>query len=200
MASRSPATLTVDAGVSLNDLLWVANTAHGPGGHWHARPKAGDPTHDHLADPGAARAYLADHGVPVPDAEPDDAAIRALRTIRSVIERLADDAPEPWTPDALALLEATTFRLDPPRSLRPTATGWPSTIAELLIALVSLVADDPGLGRCENASCRLVFVDGSRNGRRRWCDPGGCGNRSRVGRARRRERETAAEATSAASA
>ena len=37
---------------------------------------------------------------------------------------------------------------------------------------------------CANPACRLVFVDDSRNGSRRWCDNAGCGNRVRVRRYR----------------
>ena len=50
--------MTVEGPASLNDLLWVANTRHGPGGHWHARPRPGDPAHDHLGEAAGARAYL----------------------------------------------------------------------------------------------------------------------------------------------
>lgn len=187
MASRPSASLRVEAIVSLNDLLWVANTAHGPGGHWHARVRGDEPDHDHLADLGGARTYLADHAVSVPPDPPDPASLGSLRTIRTVIQRLADGggAADAWTPDARRLLDSTAFRLAPAGRLRAADDGWSGTTGNLLVALVALVAEDPGLGRCANPHCRLVFVDGSRNGRRRWCEPGGCGNRARVARARR---------------
>jgi predicted RNA-binding Zn ribbon-like protein len=38
----------------------------------------------------------------------------------------------------------------------------------------------------EALACRLVILDGSKDGTRRWCDDAGCGNRDRVRRHRRR--------------
>jgi predicted RNA-binding Zn ribbon-like protein len=40
--------------------------------------------------------------------------------------------------------------------------------------------------RCANASCGRVFYDGSRNGKRRWCDMATCGNRAKAARHRRK--------------
>ncbi len=34
--------------------------------------------------------------------------------------------------------------------------------------------------QCDGETCLRVFVDSSKNGRRRWCDAAGCGNRHRV--------------------
>lgn len=57
------------------------------------------------------------------------------------------------------------------------------------LGLARVVADDgpDRLGRCAAAGCRRVFVDGSRNGRRRFC-AAACANRTHVSdhRARRR--------------
>ncbi len=41
--------------------------------------------------------------------------------------------------------------------------------------------------QCRDASCSWLFVDGSRNGSRRWCSMHLCGNRARVRAFRRRE-------------
>ena len=84
MGPRGPAAVTLVSDLSLNDLLWVANTGHGPAGHWHARVRGEQADHDHLADPAAARAYLADHGVPVPPGPPDPASLARLRLVREV--------------------------------------------------------------------------------------------------------------------
>ena len=78
MGPRGPAAVALVSDLSLNDLLWVANTGHGPAGHWHARVRGEQADHDHLADPAAARAYLADHGVPVPPHPPDPASLARL--------------------------------------------------------------------------------------------------------------------------
>jgi predicted RNA-binding Zn ribbon-like protein len=41
---------------------------------------------------------------------------------------------------------------------------------------------------CDNDTCRWVFYDNSRTGRRRWCDMATCGNRAKAARHRARER------------
>jgi predicted RNA-binding Zn ribbon-like protein len=41
---------------------------------------------------------------------------------------------------------------------------------------------------CDNDTCRWVFYDSSRTGRRRWCDMATCGNRAKAARHRARER------------
>ena len=35
---------------------------------------------------------------------------------------------------------------------------------------------------CDNDSCRWIFYDTSRTGRRRWCDMATCGNRAKAAR------------------
>jgi predicted RNA-binding Zn ribbon-like protein len=40
--------------------------------------------------------------------------------------------------------------------------------------------------RCGDARCARVFLDATRNGRRRWCDMAGCGNRAKAARHRAR--------------
>jgi hypothetical protein len=182
IATREPAVVRVTAPLSRSDLLWVGNTAHGPGGHWHARPHDGDPDHDHLRDPGDARRYLADHRVPVPDGPPDAATLTHLSTIRAVLQRRASGDRDPWTASAQALLTAATFVLAAEGAIRTTQPGWAGFVGNLLPPLVALLADDAALHRCANPACRLLFEDGSRNHARRWCDSGGCGNRDRVRR------------------
>lgn len=41
--------------------------------------------------------------------------------------------------------------------------------------------------RCSDTRCRRVFLDGTKNGRRRWCDMATCGNRAKAARHRARE-------------
>jgi len=40
--------------------------------------------------------------------------------------------------------------------------------------------------RCADPRCTRVFLDTSRNGTRRWCDMGTCGNRAKAARHRAR--------------
>src|SRR5439155_20632312 len=43
---------------------------------------------------------------------------------------------------------------------------------------------------CANDTCRWIFYDESRAGRRRWCDMATCGNRAKAQRHRARQRES----------
>ncbi len=186
VASRDPAVVPLTARLSRSDLLWVANTAHGPGGHWHARVQGGEPDHDHLASGEAARRYLADHGVPVPAELPDDVALDELAIVRTMTRRLLSPVVDPWTDEARALFDAATYRLDRDGRIASTDVGWHGLCQDLLVPLLGLIEGGVRLRSCSNPACRLVFEDGSRNHARRWCDTAGCGNRDRVRRARGR--------------
>jgi predicted RNA-binding Zn ribbon-like protein len=186
MGPREPTAVTLVSGISLNDLLWVANTRHGPAGHWHARVRADAPEHDHLVDGATARAYLADHGVTVPPGPPDAASLARLRLVREAVHRLLVPGLEPWTAEARTLVDEARFRVDVDGRIAADGSGWPAFVVSLVPALVALVGQRGRLGQCGNPRCRLTFLDDTRNHGRRWCDPGGCGNRWRVGRARGR--------------
>lgn len=49
------------------------------------------------------------------------------------------------------------------------------------------------LSACSNPECRWLFLDGSKNNRRRWCDMKLCGNRIKARRYRGRQRAAASE-------
>ena len=51
---------------------------------------------------------------------------------------------------------------------------------------------------CANGGCRLLFIDRSPAGRRRWCDMRTCGNQAKVARHRARARSADAEPATAA--
>jgi predicted RNA-binding Zn ribbon-like protein len=56
-------------------------------------------------------------------------------------------------------------------------------------AAASLVEQELArIRRCADARCPRVFLDSTRNGRRRWCDMATCGNRAKAARFRARER------------
>lgn len=64
--------------------------------------------------------------------------------------------------------------------------------AGLLIPIVESAADSlideelTRVRRCADPRCRRVFLDTTKNGRRRWCDMGTCGNRAKAARHRAR--------------
>ncbi len=72
--------------------------------------------------------------------------------------------------------------------------------AGLMIPIVesaaeSLVAYELGrIRRCADVRCYRVFVDATKNGLRRWCDMGTCGNRAKAARHRAKEHPRAVRA------
>jgi predicted RNA-binding Zn ribbon-like protein len=64
--------------------------------------------------------------------------------------------------------------------------------AGLMIPVVESAADALVLGelgrvrRCADGRCPRVFFDGTKNGRRRWCDMATCGNRAKAARHRQK--------------
>ena len=76
------------------------------------------------------------------------------------------------------------------RSFAPVGDAF----ASLLIPVVDSAADALILGelarvrRCADPRCRRVFLDATKNGRRRWCDMAACGNRAKAARHRSKDR------------
>lgn len=72
--------------------------------------------------------------------------------------------------------------------------------AGLLIPIVESTADALAVDElarvraCAERRCGRVFLDTSRNGTRRWCDMGTCGNRAKAARHRARVRTSSAAA------
>jgi predicted RNA-binding Zn ribbon-like protein len=162
-------------------LIAVANTAHG--------------ADDELADGRSVRQWwrgLGGRSAPRPaDAE----AVALLRTLRAVIRALAlrnngiDSAVD------AAALDGPTLRPDlggDAPGLRADAAGdlardiGAATVAALLRA--SARPSWPRLKACRGEDCRWVFLDGSRNTSRRWCDMAACGNRAKSTAFRSRHR------------
>lgn len=202
VADRGPATLTVTGRRSPADLLWLANTIHGPAGHWHARPRDDEPDHDHLSTGAAAVRYLADHRVEVPQGEPDAAALADLVVVRQMVRRRLEAGVDPWDDAGRALLADADLAVTPDGTIASRRPGWAGFARDLLVPLLAAGAgpagtdEAPALRSCANPRCRLVFEDASRNHARRWCDTAGCGNRDRVRRARRASVDPAARPVS----
>jgi hypothetical protein len=183
---REPGIVGLATHRSIADVVWLANTRHGPGGHWFARVTVDDGDHDHLRTADEAVSYLANHRVEVPPEPPTDAQLASLAAIREMVRGLRDSAAG-WTEDAARIRDATRFRLTRDRELQADGDGWDGFIGDLIPPLFELVRLRDRLRICGNPHCRLVFLDESKSSTRRWCDDGGCGNRDRV----RRHREVA---------
>jgi len=165
-------------------LMAVANTAHAE--------------EDELADASSVRAWWRGLGAPVSTrrgraAAPESVAL--LRTLRGLIRGLAlrNNGIEPDL-GALSELDALTLRVN----LRGTPTlcadvpgdlardVGAATVAALLRAMAR--PGWPRLKACRGDDCRWVFLDGSRNTSRRWCDMANCGNRAKMATFRDRHR------------
>lgn len=167
---------------SVDVLLAVANTRHGPGAH-HGRAQAGwTEPHDHLSDGKSALTYLKGR-LATPSSAPNPDELASLRKVRALAWRLWEDEPNAdWESELEGLLQSVHYRLDPSGELRPAEAGWGGVTANALPGLISLRAQRERLKRCENPRCGWLFVDRSRNRSRRWCEMATCGNRAKAKR------------------
>lgn len=141
-----------------------------------------------VLQPAAAAATLV-------DARRVRAALRALAERGDHNERVRDDAIVEV--NRVLGRSAGTRRLDPGpdggfvRTFVPTGDAF----AGLMIPIVESAADSlienelPRVRRCADPRCHRVFLDGTKNGLRRWCDMGTCGNRAKAARHRARHGE-----------
>nr|WP_221383261.1 CGNR zinc finger domain-containing protein [Actinoplanes polyasparticus] len=182
----------VAAGIDLSEtnlLIAVANTGHD--------------VSDELADIEAVSAWWASiTGADVPPATTSVSVrgVERLRTLRSLIRRLAwgnngiQLEPESAEEALFASLPLRPFVTGTKVGLRPAkATAAPIDVitAAGISALIHVTArpDWPRLKACRALDCGWVFVDGSRNMSRRWCDMGDCGNRAKGAAFRSRARQ-----------
>jgi predicted RNA-binding Zn ribbon-like protein len=144
------------------------------------------------------------------------AALVDARRVRSALRALAERGLASAKARADALIEinrilgrsAGTRRVEP----RPdggyarTFVSVGDAFAGLMLPVVdsaadSLIADELArVRRCSDPRCPRVFLDTTKNGRRRWCDMATCGNRAKAARHRRRGRPAPAVEAQAAPA
>jgi predicted RNA-binding Zn ribbon-like protein len=149
--------------------------------------------HDHLSSAPDAVRYLVDHHVEVPPGEPRPRDLAELVEIREMARGLVDPSAG-WSRAARRIVESSRYRIDPEGGLVAIGESWSAFTRDLAMPLLELVRLRDRLRICGNPVCRLVFLDGSKSGTRRWCDDAGCGNRHRVNRHRRAAR-TGAQGT-----
>jgi len=132
------------------------------------------------------------------------ASLVDARRVRAALRMLAEKGHHTERARSDAVVEinrvlgrsAGTRRLDAhtdggyARTFVPTGDAF----AGLMIPIVDSAADslvDEELARvrrCADPRCHRVFLDGTKNGLRRWCDMGTCGNRAKAARHRARVR------------
>ena len=112
------------------------------------------------------------------------AALYEARRMRNVLRALAEKGDrtgkpaDPVTQLAITEINRILGRSTGSRRVEPLSDGGFSrnfVTGELL-----------RVHKCAHASCGRVFHDGSRNGKRRWCDMATCGNRAKAARHRRK--------------
>jgi len=133
------------------------------------------------------------------------AALVDARRVRSALRTLAERGLQSGKARADALDEinrihgrsAGTRRVEARAdgSYARTFVTVGDAFAGLMIAVVDSAADSLIAGelarvhRCSDPRCPHVFIDTTKNGRRRWCDMATCGNRAKAARHRRRARD-----------
>lgn len=121
-----------------------------------------------------------------------------LREIRSFLrkgyESLADgeDLSEGWINYLETVIEKAPFTYKVENNeLIPVPIGQPSNVLISLVALdaIKLYTSNKlsSIHRCANPSCVLLFID--TRGRRKWCSMRICGNREKVTRFQRRQKQ-----------
>ena len=160
----------------------------------------------------AAR-WLADAAV-VPDATPilalgrtapaRDAALQRIIGTRTALRDVAHAVAHEVAPPAEAIAEVNralgareriqlVAAADGVR-LGHSHVGDPidDVLARIAEPIVREIGDghDDRIRICANDTCRWIFFDESRAGRRRWCDMATCGNRAKARRHRERVRES----------
>ena len=128
------------------------------------------------------------------------------RRVRASLRALAErgNSTEKARTDTLAEINRILGRSAGTRRLEPKGDGTfarsfvpvGDAFAGLMIPVVESAADALVIGelsrirRCADGRCPRVFYDGTKNGRRRWCDMATCGNRAKAARHRVRMRQT----------
>ena len=138
-----------------------------------------------LLQPAAAAATLV-------EARRVRAALRALAERGRTSEKVRDDAVAEI--NRVLGRSAGTRRLEPAPAGGFTRTFVPTgdAFADLMIPIVESAADSlldaelPRVRRCADPRCHRVYLDATKNGLRRWCDMGTCGNRAKAARHRAR--------------
>jgi predicted RNA-binding Zn ribbon-like protein len=131
------------------------------------------------------------------------AALHEARRLRNVLRALAErgDAPaERATQTAIGEINRILGRSAGSRRVEPRSDGGfvrnfvtaGDVFAGLMIPIIESAADALVTGelqrvrKCADPRCARVFYDGSRNGKRRWCDMKTCGNRAKAARHRKK--------------
>jgi len=170
---------------------------------------------DDVPSPPLAAGWLAERGLAHPDAvrasleRPD--GLGRLRSVRSALREVSEASVDrqPAHPAAVAELNRA-LRARSCLEIAPADDGVVlghrhvgDPLDDALATLIEPVVREIATGRrdrlrvCANDTCRWVFFDESRTGRRRWCDMSTCGNRAKAARHRARTKASGGGAAEA---
>jgi predicted RNA-binding Zn ribbon-like protein len=167
-----------------------------------------------------AAEWLASHGVirepnvldpSTRSAKECDAALARLVATRTALRDVAhsvahDEAPEPAAIDQVNRALESRERIELVASADGVRLGHSHVgdpIDDVLARIAEPIVREIGSGHedririCASETCRWLFYDESRSGRRRWCDMATCGNRAKARRHRDRQK-TSDESTATA--
>ena len=175
---------------------------------------------DRLATFGDAAAWLSDRGICHEDLAPtalkasgvtEEQALGRVRSVRGALREVANAVANDRAPSDAALDEVNRAirsreRVELVREPDGVSVGHSHVgdpLDDALARLADPLVQEIQSGRaervriCANDTCRWVFFDESRAGRRRWCDMASCGNRAKAARHRARAKASASASTDA---
>jgi predicted RNA-binding Zn ribbon-like protein len=195
LTSRDGQSYTFDAGTFCVELLVTGGP--GPYAVWEV-----------LHTPADLVAWLRDSrlagSAPLPDLRITPAELARIKDFRDTLWTVAADVAHgrPLAAVDLAALNACAGPVPVPR-IDPTtrALEWVAPVTGTQVlgaaaaeALTMLAGDATDrLRECAGDNCKLIFLDTSRPGNRRWCSMQRCGNRNKVRSHRGRSAAAAAE-------
>jgi predicted RNA-binding Zn ribbon-like protein len=175
--------------LDLINSLWSDHLGHGH-------------SYDRLPDPRFRRALLKRWQFKV--ADPDDPKAQVeLAHLRAVLRRALERyiSGRPLTAAVVRELEAIVNRAPMRLQIEPKGGGtlvhsqrprrdWDAVMAEIATSAVRLMSEGRAVKVCANPNCSWMFVDQSKPGTRRWCNPGVCGSLANVRRFRSAHKPT----------
>jgi predicted RNA-binding Zn ribbon-like protein len=163
---------------------------------------------DHLRSTSEALDWFQRHGLIHDTAlrsAAGEATLERIRRTRAALRELADATFEGRPPQKRAIDEVNralrareVVQVVPgPDGLRLDHRHVGDPVDDALANLATPIVNEVTSGRhdrlraCASETCRWIFYDDSRTGRRRWCDMASCGNRAKAARHRARVKEAA---------
>jgi predicted RNA-binding Zn ribbon-like protein len=137
-----------------------------------------------------------------------DEALARIRSVRTALREVSDAVVHGRPADPAALAEVNRAlqareRIELVQAADGVSVGHSHVgdpIDDALARLAEPLVDEIRNGHadrvriCDNETCRWIFYDESRAGRRRWCDMASCGNRAKAARHRARVKAAATPA------